>query len=336
MNFYVRTSYNLDLLNFINILTGGQFYTDRHQGMYERFGEPLTTQIKGNIKRAVEINGSAMLGPILSLVISAVPNFEKRNLVRLFEDTAFLESCLKNYQYYSAEIWAEKVFLFDTLLPVIKELESKGFRDYWQEERLPMIKKEQKQLSTFARKFQLNKEIELMLGKGQAPESITVYLCSFAAPHGIKICGPKYISDIAFSMETTLGIAVHEMFHPPYDAKNLERELEQLGNDPLLQHTFKTKDPKYGYPTMTGFIEENVVEAMAIFICHKIGLEHDPLGYFEKHDEGSHKLSMVLFDAIGNHPKSIEQPFEEYFRELLKKLPVGSLDREYKIIMDKK
>ena len=335
MNFHVHTAYNLDLLNFINILTGEQFYTDRHEGMYERFGENLSSGSKERVKEAVQINGSAMLGPILSLVISAVPNFEKRSVVKLFEDPAHLESCLKQYPYYDEGLWTERAPIFETIIPVLQELEGNGFCSYWQKERFPDIKKKQRQLRSYANKFHLDLEIEGMLGRGQAPESITVYLCSFAAPHGIKICGPKYISDIAFSMDTTLGIAIHEMFHPPYDAKNLQRELEILGNDPLLQHSFQTKDPKYGYPSMTGFIEENVVEAMAIYICHKIGLEKDPLGYFEKHDEGSHMLSVVLFDAFGKHPKSNEQRFEDYFRELLEKLPVGSLDREYEAIMSK-
>ena len=78
-----------------------------------------------------------------------------------------------------------------------------------------------------------------------------------------------------------------------------------------------------------------MVEAMAISICHKIGLEDDPLGYFEKHDDGSHMLSVVLFDSFSKHPKSIEQPFEDYFRDLLDLLPVGSLDREYEAIINK-
>jgi len=335
MNFFVHTSYNLDLLNFINILTGEKFYLDRHEGIYERFGENLSSESKAFIKEAVKINGSVMLGPILSLVISAVPNFEKRSIIKMFEDAALLENCLKDYQYYDEEIWSERKSLFDTLIPVIQELEGKGFLKFWREERLPAIKKQQRQLRTYAKDFHLDKEIELMLGKGQAPKSITVYLCSFAAPHGIKICGPRYISDIAFSKDTTLGIAVHEMFHPPYDAQNLGPELTRLGNDPLLQHAFKTKDPKYGYSTMTGFIEENVVEAMAIFICHRIGLEDDPFGYFEKHDEGSHMLSVVLFDYFGKYPKSIEQPFEAYFKELLARMPVGSLDQEYEALMNK-
>jgi len=336
MNFLVTYSYNLDLLNFLNILTGEKFYLNRHEGTYELFGEQLSSRSKASLKEAVRINGSAMLGPILSLVISAVPNFENRSILSMLADPAFLESCLKQYQYYDKGIWSEKAPIFEMIIPVLQELEDIGFKEYWQQERLPAIKQMQRKLQIYAKEFHLDKEIKQMLGQGHAPESITVYLCSFAAPHGIKICGPKYISDISFSMETTLGIAVHEMFHPPYDARNLQNELEILGNDPLLQHAFKTKDPKYGYPTMTGFIEENVVEAMAIFICHKIGLEEDPLGYFKKHDEGSHMLSVVLFEAFSKHPKSIEQPFEDYFRELLAKLPIGSLDLEYSAIMNDK
>ena len=102
----------------------------------------------------------------------------------------------------------------------------------------------------------------------------------------------------------------------------------------ILRHAFETKDPRFGYATMAGFIEENVVEAMAIFICHKIGLEKDPIGYFAKHDGGSHMLSVVLFEYFGKYPKSSEQSFEAYFLELFQKMPVGSLDRIYQAIMN--
>jgi len=163
------------------------------------------------------------------------------------------------------------------LLPVVKELEAKGFREYWKAKRLPLIKRSQRELSNFVHRFQPGEEIEFMLGPGQAPDSITLYLCTFASPHGIKLCGRRYISDVMFSKETTLGIAIHEMFHPPYDAKSLEHELVKLEADPLLKQAFKTKNPQYGYPTMRGFIEENVVEAIALFICQKLGLEKNPL-----------------------------------------------------------
>jgi len=333
MKFNVRYSYNLDLLNLINVLTADDFYLGWHKGIFELFGEPLSKKSKGCIKEAVEINGSAMLGPLLSLIISAVPNFEKRSIVRMLSDIDYLHSHFKSFVYYKAEKWTEHVSILCLLLTVIKELETKGFREYWKKERLPLIKRSQRQFRSYANKYHIDDEIEFMLGIGQAPESITVYLCTFAAPHGIKICGPRYLTDIVFPKEISLGIAIHEMFHPPYNAKNLEKELQRLGNDPLLKHAFETKDPRFGYPTMEGFIEENVVEAMAIFICHKLGLEKDPLDYFAKHDGGSHMLSVVLFEYFKRYPKSRNQIFEEYFQELLQVLPIGSLDSEYKTIL---
>jgi hypothetical protein len=333
MKFHVRYSYNLDLLNLINVLTAEGFYVGRHKGIFEIFGETLSRQSKDCIREAVEINGSAMLGPLLCLIISAVPNFERRSVVRMFSDMDLLQDNFKRFGYYEAEDWPKNASIFGSLLPVVRELEIKGFREYWQKERLPQIKRTQRQFRSFANRFHLDHEIEEMLGLGQTLESITVYLCTFAAPHGIKVCGPQYITDVVFSKETSLGIAVHEMFHPPYNAKNLEKELQRLGDDPLLKHAFETKDPRFGYSTMEDFIEENVVEAMAIFICHKLGIEKDPLAYFAKHDGGSHMLSVVLFDYFKRYPKSKNQIFEEYFQELLQILPIGSMDSKYNEIL---
>lgn len=333
MKFNVHYSYNLDLLNVINVFTNEAMYVHRHSGIFERFGEPLSEDAKVGIEKAVEINGSAMLGPFLSLVISAVPNFTRRSVVRMVSDVDFLHDNIKHCSYYNAEAWTQRVSVFNLLLPVIKELESQGFREYWKKERLPKIKKMQRHFASYADTVHIDDEIERMLGVGRAPESITVYLCTFAAPHGIKICGARYITDVAFRREVSLGVAIHEMFHPPYNAKNLQDELRRLGEDPLVKHAFETKDPRFGYPTMEGFIEENVVEAMAISICHKLGLEKDPLAYFAKHDDGSHVLSVVLFEYFERYPKSKDTIFEEYFKDLLQILPIGSLGREYNRIL---
>lgn len=335
MKFNVQYSYNLDLVNSINVLTGESLYLDWQKGIFELFGETLSEESKNKLKKAVEINERPMLGPLLSLIMSAIPNFERRSVVRMFSDVNFLRDNFKHYSYYEEEDWERQASIIGLLLPVIQELETKGFHDYWKKERLPRIKKMQQQLRSFANSFNLGNEIETMLGTGQSFESLTVYLCTFVAPHGVKICGQRYITDVAFSKETSIGISVHEMFHPPYNAKNIAAELQKLGADPLLKHSFEKTDPKFGYSTMEGFIEENVVEAMAIFICHKLNLEKEPLTYFAKHDGGTHMFSVVLFDYLSRYPKPSNQTFEEYFRDLFKILPVGSLDKEYETILQK-
>ena len=332
MKFTVRYSYNLDLLNLMNVLTGEEFYVNWHKNISKLFGEQLSDYSKSCVKEAVEIMGSAMLGPYLSLVVSAVPNFEKRTITRMFSNTDFLRERFANFSYYDDKQWPDYASVFSVLLPVVNELESNGFHEYWKKVCLPSIRRVQRQFRAYANKFQLDKDIEYMLGPGQAPGSITVFLSALSAPHGIKICGPQYITDIAFPKKASLVTAIHEMFHPPYSTKDLEQELEQLGKDPLLKHAFETKDPRFGYSTMDGFIEENVVEAMAIFICNKVGLEDNPMEYFAKHDDGSHMFSVVLYDYFHRYPKSGSQAFQAYFRELLQKMPVGSLDREYREI----
>jgi hypothetical protein len=110
-----------------------------------------------------------------------------------------------------------------------------------------------------------------------------------------------------------------------HDARNLESELAELGVDSLLKRAFEAKDPKYGYPTMTGFIEENVVEAMALFTCERIGLEADPLDYLASHDESSHVLSVILLEYSKRYPKPRNQTFHECFGHLLKRMPIGNL-----------
>jgi len=122
------------------------------------------------------------------------------------------------------------------------------------------------------------------------------------------------------------------MFHPPYNAKKLPKELDALTEDPLLKRAFEGKDPKYGYLTMRGFIEENVVEAMTLSICEKLGWETDPMGYLARHDEGSHMLSVVLLEYFRRYPKSQDQTFQQYFKGLAERIPIGSLDREYERI----
>ncbi len=333
MRFNIRVSYNLDLLNLMNILTGEEFYAKRHEEAFARFGKPLSTNSRRRIEKVVDINGSAMIGPYLCLVASAIPNFEKRSLVRMFSDLDLLRNNFSQYRYFDPNEWPNQASIFGLLIPVVKELETKGFREYWRTNRLHLIERSRRMLSRFVHKFQLQGEIEFMLGPGQAPDRITLYLCSFASPHGIKVCGSRYIADISFPKEFIVSTAIHEMFHPPYDAESLRQELIALAADPLLKRAFETKDPKYGYSTMNGFIEENVVEAMALFISQKLGLEKDPLAYLASHDGGSHVLSVVLLEYFKRYPKPKKQPFHEYFRDLLKVLPIGSLDAEYEIII---
>ena len=51
MRFKIAYSYNLDLLNFTNVLTGDEFYTRIHEDAFERFRASLSKDSLVRIKK---------------------------------------------------------------------------------------------------------------------------------------------------------------------------------------------------------------------------------------------------------------------------------------------
>lgn len=333
MKFSIKESYNFDLLNYINVITGDDFYTKYHMDAWLKFRDTLSDEAKNIIKEIIKINEGPSLGPVLSLVMSSVPDFNTRSLLEMLADANMIKEYFSKSVYFSEDVWSAVKKMLDLIEPVIKELEDGGFYSYWVGERLPVIRESAGKLEEYVLEYDLQDGIENMLGN-KSMDEITLYLCSFAAPHGMKVIGNNYISDVTFAMDFTLLVAVHEMFHPPYDSKNIKEELKRIAEEPFFKNAFDTKDPMFGYTHMDGFIEENVVEAMSLFVCDKLGLVKNSIEYLLKHDKGSHVFSVILMKYFKLYEKPREQSFEEYFMDLVKVLPFGRFREEYEEIIN--
>jgi hypothetical protein len=335
MKLEVRFSPNLDLLCLMNVLTGDPWYISYHEQAFQHFGKTLSFVSRLCLKILTTVYHSNMISAWATWIVSTVPDFESGKLSDLLKDTKTLWRYLSQHDQLESKwrAWVRTAIGLKLIAVVAREVEMHDFGDYWKKQYLPKIQVRKEELSRWLIQYELDSEIESMLGLGRAPESITLYLSGLTEPHGIRISGLRFITGVSNSNEVVFGNLIHEMFHPPYDRQHLQEDGSVLEDDPLLKESFRTKKPQYGYPTMCGFIEENIVEAMAVFVAVKLGLEKDPMSYFTNHDEGSHKLSIVLFRAFKQQPKPREQSFEQYFQELLRTLPVGSLDVMYQMIL---
>lgn len=334
MKFRIKSSYNLDLLNFLNILTGDKLYVNYHEEEYEKFKDKISMKSQINLRKIVEINENTMIGPMLALVLSSVPNFECMDLYEILKRPNLIYKSFFRYNDYFSEFdWNRKKEIFELLLPIIKDIETLGFWRYWSYEKLPQIKEKRKDMVRYCFSSDLQNEMELMFGNSSRIDEITVYLGVFSPPHGVKLCGNRYAADISWDESIILSTAVHEMFHPPYNRNEFYKDICQLKQDKLVIKAFNAQNPKFAYKSLQGFIEENIVEAMAIKVCNRIGLEDDPYEYFKQHDEGSHKLSVVLLEYFEKYPKTGNESFKRYFKRLIKYMPIGNLDREYERIV---
>lgn len=328
MAFEVAASYTLDALNFLNVLTRDEFYVKRHREDAERFQAFHTERNQRLMAELVRLNGRTMLSPFLTLVVSAVPGFDSMDLIELLQSPDLLKHHYSQTPYYDEEDWEENKPLFALLPEIIGSLEHIGFKDHWHKHKQPYLLQKGEEIAAFSSRYSVFAEINQMLGPASKIDQIVLYLCSYAAPHGIKIAGPRYISDVSFTMEFTLGVSIHEMFHPPYRIGELDPLFSRLLLAPVLLAAFDKQKERYGYSTMEGFIEENVVEAMSLFIWEKIGLEKDPYAYLKKHDEGSHLLSFLLLSHLQCQPKAETASFTDYFNRFLGTLPYGQLEEE--------
>ena len=335
MQLEIRDAYNFDLVNMMNLLTGDPLYTKVYPEAYAEFGEALSDESREIISMITEALGSTMIAPLVNFAISFIPDFEDLNLAEILLDE---EAILKGIEQNEPRMLAaaqQMAPLFQVMVPVLAELENMGFREYWLEEKRPTILEKQAEIRQFVEETKLDKEIAALLGAGRAPEEMTIYLCAFAAPHGTKVFGPRYISDLRFPLIPALLTAAQELFRPPYDFITLQETLDRLAADPFLKLAFEKKDPRYGYPDIYSYLSESVTQAMTLYIAHKCGLEPDPYGYFLKHEHGLHVFSVILLDYMTTHPKEIVQPFDVYFRELVEKMPVGQLMKAYQAVLNK-
>lgn len=134
----IRASYALDVVNFLNVLTDDPFYTKPHEQAYAEWSPRLSASARTAVRRCAQERGSNMLGPWLAYNISETSGFETVNPARFLEDSSEARS----------------------LGPVLDELETKGFREYWERERVPGIRRRIAEMERYLQNstFSLEKE----------------------------------------------------------------------------------------------------------------------------------------------------------------------------------
>ena len=337
----VTSSYTADLIQFLSVLTGQEFYVREHRDAFTAWHPRLSASADGALAEVLTLLESPYLGPAVILPLSAVPGFAAMPPQDLLADPELSERHFRRSTYYDAGRAEREGFsarhrrVCLLLLEVVQELEALGFGAYWEAERAPAIEASAADLQRTldAVEFDLARAVADLLGPSvthRPADAITLILCSFVAPHGVKVCGPVFLADIRYPHPNTVRQALHELFHPPYREDEVAAELAALSADPLVQSSFDAQDPVYRYGTLSGWIEDNVVEAMAHLFAREAGFADDPVA--RSHIEpikGDYKLGAVLLAYMQRIPKRPAETFAAYFRRLVATMPVGQLEREH-------
>jgi len=284
----IKPSYKYDLANVCNLMTGDPTYTERHSEAYaffaSRFDPSLVEQVKGAFIQGI------LLGPGISSILSCsdYDGCELEPILAAFDVAATLP------------FYAPYVSQFPLCISLLQHIHSLGAYEYWRENCLPALEQECQNMRSEAEQYPVVEAANKLLGEGYTKSSTTIqlYLAHFAAPHGTSLNSQAFLSDLRFGLKKQVEIAVHEMLHPPFEREEIRRLSPDFWADPFFKEAKSRLPVSSGYPQPADFLEENLVEAAHIYLSEQLGVIDNPLEYFIKHDQGTHVISPIVFDAL--------------------------------------
>lgn len=303
-NWKIEPSFKYDALCFVNIMTGDSFYLSYFNNEYEEFKDKLTEDVKkdlASIRQKIKIENNTIISAWLCLYFSAVEDSTLDDMVNTLENTEKLKENFKQSPYWSDEGWE----MFESINPELKNifsfLKQIEFPQYWTDNIKPKIDTYIKTTEADLPKYDVIKENEYYLGYKLPSDTITVYVLYFAKPHGIKITGTRFLTDVAWPFQIVIRTAAHEMMHPPYDIKNntaLKEALDKFKADEFLMDKVLNHNPSFGYNSFEGFIEEDCVQALDEVINEKLGVAKDARQRWKTSDDGMHVFAIALYQVM--------------------------------------
>lgn len=302
MDIFLHHSYNLDLLNLLNIVAGDSQYQKRYPQIYAEFGQPLSQEAREVLDQVTSALGSTLISAPIAFVLSIIPQFDKAPLIDLMLDQEGFLVALEQYEPRLLPQKDQLFLLFQVLAPVIQEIELLGFREYWLSELLPVIEDRLDEMEASFYRLNFIQDINNLFNNENLPEEIHIFLCALNAQHGVRITRHSSIVDVSFTDLKIIDFTLQEPFQSAVIGLGISALLHPLVDDPFLQLAYEKSKSVTGFETIESYIQENVVEACKVYLLYKNGYLPDPYGYLQSHLQGAFVLALVLVDYLEWNP----------------------------------
>lgn len=303
-NWRIEPSFKFDVLCFLNTLTGDSFYVEYYPKEYQEF-KPLLTPTAlaalADLKRKIKDENQGIISASLCLYFSATDDQTLDDLLKTLKNSDRMQNNLKQTPYYSEEDWQ----LYESVRPDLKTiflfLKDIQFESYWARNVLPRVNQKITEIEKDLPGYNVIKEVETMLGFALPSNQITVFMLYYSQPHGIKVTGTRFLTDVAWPFEIVLRNAAHEMMHPPYDLAHdpeLKKTLYLLKQDKFLMDKIENHNLAFGYNSFEGYMEEDCVQALEQIIDEKLKIEKEAHLRWKESDDGMHVFAVALYQVM--------------------------------------
>ncbi len=311
----IHPSLWFDAVCLIPLLAGLPFYTSRHdqdaRWWQERFASIAGQEARDGVsvlRQEVAQRAAKPLPAFLALWTSPAAGPGDRaaecldDLVAAVADPELLVSAMRE----TSPRWNEADDrLFRSVRPalsaVLESLRTAGLADWWAEHAEGDLQRRCGELRQSFAGYDLVPLVEQHTGVSFDARAVELCVLRWAAPHGIRVTGTRFLTDVRYEADRVLNIAVHELLHPPWPPGHpVKDSLDALAADPFLAARFAGRDPDAGYNTWDRYAEEDAAQALDQFLNTHLGRNSrgDPVTRWATADDGMHVLALLLYDTL--------------------------------------
>jgi hypothetical protein len=341
----IEPSLKYDSLCLLNTLTGDPFYLWHYSKAYSQFAPKLTPEAKtalAHLKHVIKDEGKGIISARLCLFFSACEAETLDELIATVDHPEKLRENFAKTPYWGDEVWQGFESIRGDLRVLFNWYKQIDFEGYWRDKVRPVATAKAKKMFGQIANYDVVPLIEKHLGRPLESHTITVYMLTYSQPHGIKITGTRFLTDVAWPYEIVVRNSVHEMMHPPYqldgDAE-LGEVLDSFRADKYLMDKVEHHNPSFGYNTLEGFVDEDCVQALEQLINEHLGVATKPKERWKASDDGMHVLAVALYQMMKEeHYPEKDKSLRDFLVRMNKegKFKPGSIKRYHRVMFGKK
>jgi hypothetical protein len=299
----VRTSEGFDALCALNLLSGDAYYLEKYPEETKSFAAPRyagARRAARRLKAVIKDEQGGIVSAFLTLMFSGGPDSTLRAVLASVRAPARLESSFRASAFWDEDSWK----LFQRVRPdaieALDAMRKAGFSENW--ERLmgtgasPRAEALQAELAP----YDILGEQSRLIGHDLQQGRIEVTLLYYSRPHGIRVQGARFLTNIGYPTATVLRNAAHEPLHPPYDESGpgVVKAVAEFARDSLIVRIVREHNPSFGYTTVAGYVEEDAVQALEQVVSERLGLAQPAGERWRKADDGMHVLAAAIYDLM--------------------------------------
>jgi hypothetical protein len=300
----VRPSAGLDAIAFLQPLSGRSLYTEPYAEELKAFAPRLPLEVRTDVRSLwaeAERAGVGLLAPELELIFSSGRNGDTIDaiLAGLEAPERNLLPAYRESPYWEQETWAWLMGARQRLTTVFRAMLTAGFVPFREQLAGRVLAERVASVQRDLGGFDVIAWQEKLTGHSFDP-TINIVLLLFCKPHGIKVQGQTFLQAYDYDIPTTVRIAAHEMLHPPVPMEGAAARaaLAVVSKDPLMTRIVRDHDPRWGYTTLKGLLNEDLCQALDQLISEALGVGRNPADRWRQSDDGMHVLAAAFYGYL--------------------------------------